>query len=196
MADKENVKKGHLVKVNYTGKYDSGEVFDQSQDKPLEFITGEKMVVKGFDDAVIGMKKGEKKNITLKPEEAYGEARKELVQEIPKQAFGDKTEQLKEGMTIGLNHPQIPSRMMPALIKKIADDKITIDLNHPLAGKTLNFDLEVVEHKEATDEDRKKFMPPQPEAAQENPEQKPEEKKEEKSEEESCDGNCASCGKH
>ena len=196
MADEKNVKKGHLVKVHYTGKYDSGEVFDQSKDKPLEFIAGEKMVVKGFDDAVIGMKKGEKKNISLKPEEGYGEARKELVQEIPKKAFGDKTEQLKEGMTIGLNHPQMPGKMMPALIKKIADDKITIDLNHPLAGKTLNFDLEVVEHKEATDEDRKKFMPPQPEAAQENPEQKPEEKKEEKSEEESCDGNCASCGKH
>jgi len=81
--------------------------------------------------------------------------------------------------------------MMPALIKKIADDKITIDLNHPLAGKKLNFDVEVVDHKEASDEDRKKFMPPQP--AQ--PEQKPEEKKEENSEEEGCSGDCASCGK-
>ena len=200
MADEENVKKGHLVRVHYTGKYDSGEVFDQSTDKPLEFIAGEKMVVKGFDDAVIGMKKGEKKNITLKPEEAYGEARKELIQEIPKQAFGDKTAQLKEGMTIGLNHPQMPGRMMPAVIKKITDDKITIDLNHPLAGKTLNFNLEVANFNEATAEDKKKFMPPQPEPAQENPEQKEEvEKKEEAKEEDdkeesNCSGDCSSCG--
>jgi peptidylprolyl isomerase len=180
------VKKGDLVKVNYVGKYETGEIFDQSNDKPLEFIAGGGMVVKGFDNAIIGMEKGEKKNITIKSENAYGVAKQELIQEVPKQAFGDKVAELKEGMTIGLNHPQMPGQMMPALIKKIEAEMITLDLNHPLAGKNLVFDLEVVDFHEATEEDKKKFMPP-------TPQEKPEEKKEE-SLEDSCDGDCAGCG--
>lgn len=179
------IKQGDLVKVNYVGKYESGEIFDQSKDQPLEFIAGQGMVVKGFDNAVIGMKKAEKKTVTIKSEDAYGISRLELVQEVPKEAFGDKVDQLKEGVTIGLNHPQAPGQMMPAVIKKIAEDKVTLDLNHPLAGKTLVFEIEAVDFHVATDEDKKKFMPPTPQA-------KPEEKKS-GSLEESCDGECSGC---
>ncbi len=186
----EIIKQGDLVKVNYVGKYDSGEIFDQSKDQPLEFIAGQGMVVKGFDNAVIGMKKAEKKTVTINAEEAYGPSRAELVQEVPKEAFGDKVKDLKEGVTIGLNHPKMPGQMMPALIKKIAEDKIILDLNHPLAGKTLVFEIEAVDFHAATDEDKKKFMPPTPQV---KPEAKPEEKKDE-SLEDSCDGNCAGCG--
>jgi len=92
-------------------------------------------------------------------------------------------------------------RVIPVRIAEIKDDVVTVDLNHPLAGKTLNFDLEVVDHKQATDEDRKKFMPPQAaQPQQEEPKQeqpKTEEKPEEdNNEEEGCDGNCANCNNH
>jgi peptidylprolyl isomerase len=186
-----NVKKGDLVQVNYVGKFESGEIFDQSKDKPLEFIAGEKMVVKGFDEAIIGMAKAEKKVITIKPADGYGDSNPALTQEVPKEAFGDKVGQLEEGVVIGLQHPNAPGQMMPAKVTKIEKDKIHLDLNHPLAGKTLIFDLEVVDFHEATDEDKKKFMPPKPPQAA--PEDKAEEKKED-SPEESCDGDCAGCG--
>jgi len=185
-----NVKKGDLVQVNYVGKFESGEIFDQSKDKPLEFIAGEKTVVKGFDEAIIGMAKAEKKTFTIKPAEGYGDPNPALVQEVPKEAFGDKVDQLKEGVVIGLQHPHAPGQMMPAKVTKIAEDKIHLDLNHPLAGKTLIFEIEVVDFHTATDEDKKKFMPPTPQVA---PEKKSEEKKED-SPEKDCDGNCAGCG--
>ena len=186
-----NVKKGDLVQVNYVGKFESGEIFDQSKDKPLEFIAGEKMVVKGFDEAIIGMEKAEKKTITLTPADGYGDTNPALAQEVPKEAFGDKVNELKEGVVIGLQHPHAPGQMMPAKVTKIAEDKIHLDLNHPLAGKTLIFEIEVVDFHEATDEDKKKFMPPTPPQAA--PGGKPEEKKGETLEE-NCDGDCAGCG--
>jgi len=182
--ENDTVKQGDLVKVNYVGKFESGDIFDQSKDKPLEFIAGAKMVVKGFDDAIIGMKKGEKKSVILEVKDGYGEPNPQLVQEVPKEAFGDKVDQLKEGVTIGLNHPQMPGQMMPAVVKKVSDDKVTLDLNHPLAGKKLSFEVELVDFHEATEEDKKKFMPSAPEQP----------KKEE--EPEGCDGNCAGCGHH
>jgi len=187
----EKIKENDLVQVNYVGKFESGEIFDQSKDQPLEFIAGAHMVVKGFDNAVIGMEKAEKKTFTLTPEEGYGQPNPALIQEVPKEAFGDKTAELKEGVTIGLNHPNAPGQMMPAVVKKITEDKIHLDLNHPLAGKKLIFEIEVVEFHEATEEDKKKFMPPTPPKA--TPEEKSEEKKDE-SLEESCDGNCSGCG--
>jgi FKBP-type peptidyl-prolyl cis-trans isomerase 2 len=192
----EKVKKGDLVKVHYTGKFESGKVFDQSKDQPLEFIAGEKMVVKGFDDAVIDMKKGEKKTITVEPKEGYGEANPKLVQTVPKEAFGEKVKELKEGVTIGLQHPQMPGRMMPALVKKIGDKEVTLDLNHPLASKTLTFDVEMVDFHEATDEDKKKFTPPQKPVQEKEEDNKDSENKKQESEEEGCSGDCASCGKH
>ncbi len=199
----EKIKQGDLVQVNYVGKFESGEIFDQSKDKPLEFIAGEKMVVKGFDNAVMGMEKAEKKTFTITPAEGYGDSNPALVQEVPKEAFGDKVEQLKEGVVIGLQHPTVPGQMMPAKVMKVAEDKVHLDLNHPLAGQTLIFEIEVVDFHIATEEDKKKFMPPTP------PKATPEEKKEDfrwkakeniKEEEEeipsSCDGNCAGCGQH
>ncbi len=76
----EIVKKDDLVQVNYVGKFESGDIFDQSKDKPLEFIAGAHMVVRGFDNAVIGMKKGEKKTINIEPEEGYGPINPALTQ--------------------------------------------------------------------------------------------------------------------
>ncbi|MCK5023654.1 MAG: FKBP-type peptidyl-prolyl cis-trans isomerase, partial [Candidatus Aenigmarchaeota archaeon] len=94
---KKVVKKGDKIKVDYEGKLEDGTVFDASEKhgKPLEFEAGAGNVVKGFDNAVLGMKKGEEKTVTLKPSEAYGDPNPKLVQEVPRKQL--PKEDLKEG---------------------------------------------------------------------------------------------------
>ena len=120
-------------------------MFDTSKGKdPLEFKVGEGKIIKGFDEAVVGMEPEKEKDITLKPEEAYGIRHGQLVQEVPKQAFGDQFKG-QIGMALGLKDPD--GNVIHALITKITDDKVTLDMNHPLAGKTLKFKIKVVEVK-------------------------------------------------
>ncbi len=139
------VESGNTIKVHYKGTLEGGEVFDSSEGKdPLEFKVGQNMVIKGFDAAVVGMKTGEKKSITIQPADAYGEPQPDLNQKVPKEAFGDIKDQLEVGMQLALNHPQAPGPI-PVKVTKIEDDGVTIDMNHPLAGKTLSFDIEVVD---------------------------------------------------
>lgn len=157
MADKEEVKKssvepakssgkvgeGDTVKVHYTGTLDSGEEFDTSRGKdPIEFIVGQHTVIKGFEEAVKGMAAGESKEVTIKSSEAYGDPNPELKQTVPKEALGDI--EPEEGMMLALQHPQM-EQPMPATVLKVNDDSVELDMNHPLAGKDLNFKLEVVE---------------------------------------------------
>ena len=136
------VKKGDKIKVEYTGSFESGEVFDASEKhgKPLEFEAGAGMVVPGFDAGVIGMDVGEEKTITLKPEEAYGMPNEQAIQKVPKDKFPAEA---KEGMMIGVPLPN--GQQMPAKITKIDDNEVTIDMNHPMAGKTLVFKIKIVE---------------------------------------------------
>ena len=135
------VEKGNTIKVEYTGSFENGEVFDASEKhgKPLEFKAGEGMVVPGFDKAVIGMNVGEEKEFTLKPEDAYGQPNPEAVQKVPKDKFPAEA---KEGMMIGIPLPN--GQQMPAKIVKIEDDGVTIDMNSPMAGKTLAFKIKIV----------------------------------------------------
>jgi len=135
------VKKGDKIKVEYTGSFENGEVFDASEKhgKPLEFEAGKGMVVPGFDSAVIGMNAKEEKTITLKPEEAYGVPNEKAIQKIPKDKFPPEA---KEGMMIGVPLPN--GQQIPAKITKIDDKEVTIDMNHPLAGKTLVFKIKII----------------------------------------------------
>ena len=135
------VEKGNTIKVEYTGSFENGEVFDASEKhgEPLEFKAGEGMVVPGFDNAVIGMDVGEEKEVTLKPEDAYGEPNPQAVQKVPKDKFPAEA---KEGMMIGVPLPN--GQQMPAKIVKIDDKEVTIDMNSPLAGKTLIFKIKIV----------------------------------------------------
>jgi FKBP-type peptidyl-prolyl cis-trans isomerase 2 len=136
------VEKGNNVSVNYTGTLEDGEVFDSSKDadQTLDFEVGSGQLIKGFDEALIGMKEGETKNITLKPEEAYGERNEELIQAVPKEAAKNiPADQLKPGTQLGLQGPN--GQNMPATITEVTDDEVKFDLNHPLAGKTLNFEI-------------------------------------------------------
>lgn len=139
------VKKGDKIKVNYTGKLEDGTVFDSTQhgdhSHPIEFVVGSGQIIKGFDNAVMGMKKGDKKNISLKPEEAYGEQRADMHKKIPRDQIPQDQEP-KKGMVLVLN---FNGGQIPAEIIAVDEESVTIDLNHPLAGKTLNFELEIVE---------------------------------------------------
>ena len=138
------VQKGNIVKVEYTGTLSDGTVFDSSEKhgKPLEFPAGEGKVIKGFDNAILGMEKDEEKTITLQPDQAYGQPDPQLVKEFPKDKIPEGQE-IKEGMVLGLGLPD--GGMAPATITKIEEDHILLDLNPPLAGKVLNFKIKVVD---------------------------------------------------
>ncbi|MBR9690986.1 peptidylprolyl isomerase [Candidatus Woesearchaeota archaeon] len=140
------VENRHKIKVEYTGTLEDGQVFDTSKGKePLEFIVGEKMVIKGFEDAVMGMEKGKSKKISIEPEEAYGMINPQLVQEVPKEQFGEDKDKIKAGMTVGIKAPT--GQVMPVKVAEVTKDKVKLDMNHPLAGKKLNFEIKVVDVK-------------------------------------------------
>lgn len=140
------IKKGDLVALNYEGRFENGTVFDSSShgghDHPLEFKAGEGQVVSGFDNEVIGMSKGEEKEFTLKPSEAYGEHKKELEQKIPRSQLPKEAEP-EVGMTLMVGTPD--GNQFPVQITAVDKDSITIDLNHPMAGKTLIFKIKIVD---------------------------------------------------
>lgn len=134
------IEQGKKVKVHYTGKHENGEVFDSSVGgEPLEFTVGEGQLIPGFEKGVLGMESGEKKTVEVEPSQAYGEVRTDLLSEVDKSQLpeGVETGQILQAMT---NHGP-----MNVVVKEIGEEKVVIDANHPLAGKKLIFDLEVVE---------------------------------------------------
>jgi peptidylprolyl isomerase len=145
-AEGDAAKEGDVACVHYTGKLESGEVFDSSKGRdPLEFVVGSGQLIKGFDSTVIGMKKGEKKAVLLDPDQAYGERDDKRVQKVPRNMLPKEPEP-KEGMMLTISTPE--GQMFPAKIEKVEGDMVTIDFNHPLAGKKLNFEIELVDIKE------------------------------------------------
>lgn len=144
MVDK-TVKNGDNVKIDYEGTFDSGEVFDTSMhgdhSHPIEFKVGEGEVIAGFDKAVVGMKVGDEKKFRIESKEAYGEHRVELIREIPRENLPQDQEP-KVGMMLVMGTPD--GRQFPAKIVKVDQKSVSLDLNHPLAGKSLNFKIKVV----------------------------------------------------
>ncbi|SDS61132.1 FKBP-type peptidyl-prolyl cis-trans isomerase SlpA [Gillisia sp. Hel1_33_143] len=139
------VKANDTVKVHYTGKLADGQVFDSSEGKePIEFTLGQGQLIPGFEKGLIDMKVNEKKTVTIPKEEAYGEPREELIQEVQKDQL---PEEIKPEVGMGLVSKTPDGREMNLLVAEVKDDTIVVDGNHPLAGKDLVFDLEVVEIK-------------------------------------------------
>ncbi len=136
------IEDGKKVRIHYTGTLSDGEKFDSSAGRdPLEFETGSGMVIPGFDSAVRDMEVGGKKTVTLPAAEAYGELREEMIGDFPKKHFPPDME-LAVGMPLQMTGPDGP---VPVVVKEIKEDAVTLDANHPLAGKDLTFALELVE---------------------------------------------------
>ncbi|MDH3997664.1 MAG: peptidylprolyl isomerase [Desulfuromonadales bacterium] len=131
------------VKVNYTGKLSDGTVFDQTpQDRPLTFIIGRDEIIPGFDVAVRGMYQGESKTVTIPPDHAYGASDPELLETIDRDQLGEDVELHVGGQLEITNHDNSKFYVM---VKELTDTQVVLDANHPLAGKELIFDIELLE---------------------------------------------------
>ena len=136
------VESGNQVLIHYTGKLEDGTVFDSSAGRePLAFQVGSGQVISGFEKGVIGMGEGEKKTISILPEDGYGERNDNYIQEVDKKIF-DGSEELNKGQEVSLQNDT--GNIFRGIVDEIKDEKVVIDFNHPLAGKTLIFDLELV----------------------------------------------------
>ena len=135
-------KTGDRVKIEYTGTLDDGTIFDSNieQGSLLEFEVGGGQVIKGFDDAILGMKEGEEKQFSISPTDAYGEHDPTLIQKIPKEVFPPDVE-LAPGLLFEAGLPT--GEKVPATITSIEGEIVVVDLNHPLAGKRLNFKIKL-----------------------------------------------------
>jgi FKBP-type peptidyl-prolyl cis-trans isomerase 2 len=136
-------KKGDVVKVHYKGKLNSGEQFDSSEGRaPLEFTVGAGQMIAGFDQAIPGMVVGEKKTITIAPENAYGEKNEEAIIEFPKSNIPADM-MLEPGMKLQLRNEA--GQPIPVIVIEVKDEIVILDANHELAGKELIFDIELIE---------------------------------------------------
>ncbi len=136
-------KKGDKVKVNYTGKFDDGAVFDSSVGRdPLEFTVGEGQVIPGFEGAVIGMNIADSKTVRIPAAEAYGLPHEELVMVVSRTEF---PEDLNPSVGDQLQLSDPTGQVMIVTVTETSDESVTMDANHPLAGKDLTFDIELVE---------------------------------------------------
>lgn len=137
------VSNGDVVTMHYTGTLDNGEVFDSSiGGPPLQFQVGSGQIIQGFNDAILGMEIGSERSFSLTPDMAYGEHDDSLVHVLPRSMVGNQFVP-EVGMTIGI---QMEDGMrMPATITAVTDDTITIDMNPPLAGKTLHFKVQLLD---------------------------------------------------
>jgi len=135
----DKVTDGNTIKVHYTGTLDDGTVFDSSRGRePLQFVVGAGQMIPGFDSAVVGMEVGEIRTFALAPEQAYGYPDDQRILMIPKTQFPEDMV-LEEGMQLA------GPGGMPVIVKAIGEDSVTIDANHPMAGKTLTFEVELME---------------------------------------------------
>ncbi len=134
---------GDRVAVNYTGKLEDGTVFDTSAGQgPLEFVVGEGRVVPGFEEAVRGMSPGEMKTAKIEPDQAYGDHRSDLMITINRREVPEHID-LRAGQRLALRAPD--DQQVSVTVARVTDNDVLLDANHPLAGKTLVFDIELVE---------------------------------------------------
>ena len=140
------IENNKVARVHYTGTLpDTGEIFDSSEGRePLTFLVGHRQMIPGFERELMGVAAGDKVEFTLSAEDAYGNHNPDAVQQVPKDMFGGITPEI--GMTL-------MSDMGPFRVTEIGEDVVTVDFNHALAGKSLTFNVEVVEIRDATEEE-------------------------------------------
>lgn len=127
------------VKVHYKGTLSNGEVFDSSEGRdPIEFKVGAGQIIPGFEKGVVGMKADESKTINITVDEAFGERKEELLQEVPKTELPEGM-QPEVGMQLSSTTPE--GQQIPLVVTEVKDETITVDANHPLAGQDLTFEV-------------------------------------------------------
>jgi peptidylprolyl isomerase len=136
-------KVGDRVKVHYTGFLEDGSIFDSSLDgEPFELTLGEGMVIKGFEDAIVGMSEGESKTVSIPPEDAYGPYREDLVIVLDRAEVSLGFEPIVN-MPLKLQSPD--GKVFNVFVKSVTPETIELDANHPLAGKELIFEIKLIE---------------------------------------------------
>lgn len=144
------VTKKKAVLIAYTLKNDKGDVLDRSKPgEPLAYLHGYKNIITGLEEALEGKKVGESVSVSIPPEEAYGTHNAQLVHEVDIKQF-EAPEPVKAGMQFQVDTPQGPSI---ALVTDVKDDKVTVDINHPLVDQALHFDVDIEDVRDATDEE-------------------------------------------
>ena len=138
----QQVKSGDTVNVHYHGKLTDGSTFDSSEGRePLSFTVGSGQVIKGFDDALIDMKVGDKKTVHIPVDQAYGHRNDDMMMEYPKSDF---PADMQPTLGLQLHMSDNLGNVFPVVIADIKADIVLLDANHPLAGQDLIFDLELV----------------------------------------------------
>ena len=133
---------GNTVKVHYTGTLSDGTVFDSSRETdPLSFTIGRQEVIAGFEKAVVGMHPGEMKTVTIPPDQAYGPHREDMVADVPRKDIPVETE-LALGHQLEVSQENGPTFLV--VVTALTDEIVTLDANHPLAGKDLVFEIELL----------------------------------------------------
>jgi len=145
----KTVTNGNSVTLHYKGTFPDGEVFDDSRSRgnPMSILVGQGRLIKGFENALIGMTEGEVKTVNLTADEAYGQAVPEAVVEVPRAAFPENFK-FEEGISVSGTGPG--GQPMHATVVSFTDTQVTLDHNHPLVGKALNFEIEMLEIEENT----------------------------------------------
>ena len=143
------IAKNSAVSFNYTLKDAEGNVIDQSQGEPLAYLHGHNNIIPGLEAQLEGKSAGEKLKAVVEPAQAYGEYQEQAVQEVPRENF-QGVEDIQPGMQF---QSQAGGQVMLVTVKDVQDDVVIVDANHPLAGKTLTFDVEIVEVRAATEDE-------------------------------------------
>jgi FKBP-type peptidyl-prolyl cis-trans isomerase 2 len=138
------IKNGDRIKIEYKGTLEDGTVFDSSErlGTPMEFTVGAGHVIKGIENAVVGMEKGEEKKVKLQPPEAFGEYKPQLVQKVSRDQFPKEIEP-KPGLEVNVTEPN--GNKIPGKVLEVTEEAVIIDMNHPLAGKVLDFNIKTVD---------------------------------------------------
>lgn len=139
-----------VVTIHYTLTNSAGETLDSSAgQEPLAYLHGASNIIPGLENALVGKQVGDKLDVTVAPEEAYGEQREELIQKVPHDNF-QGVDNIEEGMQF---MAQAPWGEQPVTVIKVEEDGVTLDGNHPLAGQSLTFAVEIMSVRTATDEE-------------------------------------------
>jgi peptidylprolyl isomerase len=137
-------KQGDTVRVHYRGKLQDGSVFDETFDRqPLRFTIGERQLIPGFEEAVVGMKPGDSKTTELPVEKAFGPYLEERVIEVPKNKFARWDQQPTVGERVPI--PQPDGSAIDVMVTEVTETKVTVDFNHPFAGQDLTIDIKLLD---------------------------------------------------